>query len=249
MSPAPGKIRSCVRAAVNRAIARCGLEITGKPRLEELRRLVRLGGRSRSQYGQDVFVLSEIGFPRRGFFVEFGAHDGVKFSNTYLLEKELGWTGILAEPARSCHASLAANRSCIIETNCVWKESGTSKPFREEHRGMCSSLDGLERAARSKRARDGSATVYDVQTISLQEMLAKHGAPPVIDYVSIDTEGSELDILEAFDFSAYTFRTMTCEHNYDPFTREAIHDLLTRHGYVRLYQHISMCDDWYVHAG
>src|ERR1017187_1984592 len=51
---------------------------------------------SKSQLRQDLMVLSELDFKRGGYFVEFGATNGVTLSNTYLLEKEYGWTGILA---------------------------------------------------------------------------------------------------------------------------------------------------------
>ena len=132
------RLRLLLRDGVNGALAPCGLEITDRSQLAELRTLVRLGGRSRSQYGQDVFVLSELGFPRKGFFVEFGAYDGVTFSNTHLLEKELDWSGILAEPASCCHADLAANRTCMIEHGCVWRESDTQLSFREEKRAFLS---------------------------------------------------------------------------------------------------------------
>src|SRR5271165_3354934 len=71
---------------------------------------------SRSQLGQDLFVLSELKFKRNGFFCEFGAASGVDYSNTFLLEKEFGWGGILAEPARRWHKSLRDNRNCTIET-------------------------------------------------------------------------------------------------------------------------------------
>jgi FkbM family methyltransferase len=242
------KLRLLARDGLNCALAPCGLEITNRPQLEELRALVRFGGRSRSQYGQDIFVLSELGFPRNGFFVEFGAYDGVTFSNTHLLEKELGWRGILAEPARCCHADLAANRSCMIETGCVWRESDAKLSFQEEQRAFLSKLGSHDVGAQAKPADRGPAAVYEVQTISLNDLLAKYDAPHWIDYLSIDTEGSEFDILNAFDFDAHIFRTITCEHNYNHATRAAIHDLLSRHGYVRRYQHYSMCDDWYVFA-
>lgn len=242
------RLRLLARDGLNGALARCGLEITGRPQLKELRALVRFGGRSRSQYGQDVFVLSELGFARNGFFVEFGAYDGVTFSNTHLLEKELGWAGIVAEPARCCHADLAANRSCAIETDCVWRESGARLSFREEKRAFLSKPGDRTAATHAVGAGSGAA-VYEVRTISLKDMLAKYDAPHWIDYLSIDTEGSEFDILNAFDFKSHTFRTITCEHNHNHVIRAAIHDLLSRHGYVRRYQHYSMCDDWYVFAG
>ena len=62
--------------------------------------------KSRAQLKQDIFVLLETGFKRDGYFVEFGATNGVDLSNSWLLEKAFGWTGILAEPARIWHDDL-----------------------------------------------------------------------------------------------------------------------------------------------
>ena len=76
-------------------------------------------------------------------------------------------------------------------------------------------------------------------------MLSKYDAPKKIDYLSIDTEGTELEILSAFDFSKYTIRIITCEHNYTS-ARGKINKLLIKKGYVRMYQDLSMFDDWYV---
>ena len=61
---------------------------------------------SKSQLGQDIFALFEVGFKEGGYFVEFGATNGVSLSNTYVLEKEFAWGGILAEPAMRWHRDI-----------------------------------------------------------------------------------------------------------------------------------------------
>ena len=64
-----------------------------------------------------------------------------------------------------------------------------------------------------------------------------------VDFASIDTEGSEFEILEAFDFKRYPFKVITCEHNFTP-AREKIHGLLTAAGYVRKYEKVSDFQDF-----
>tara|TARA_B100000242_G_C42645512_1_gene303440 strand:- start:264 stop:500 length:237 start_codon:yes stop_codon:yes gene_type:complete len=76
-------------------------------------------------------------------------------------------------------------------------------------------------------------------------MLKKHNAPKTIDYLSIDTEGSEFEILSNFDFDEYDIKIITCEHNYTSM-REKIFDLLSAQGYERKYSEFSLFDDWYV---
>ena len=86
---------------------------------------------------------------------------------------------------------------------------------------------------------------YQVKTISLEDLLDKYGAPSVIDYLSIDTEGSEFEILSTFNFEKYKFRIITCEHNYTE-NREKIHSLLHEKGYVIKFTEVSKFDDWFV---
>ena len=76
-------------------------------------------------------------------------------------------------------------------------------------------------------------------------MLKKHKAPKEIDYLSIDTEGSEYEILSGFDFNEYDIKVITCEHNYGEI-REKIFDLLSANGYMRKLSKFSLWDDWYV---
>jgi FkbM family methyltransferase len=200
--------------------------------------------KSKSQLRQDLFVLSELRFKKNGYFVEFGATNGVELSNSYLMEKEFLWNGILAEPARRWHKELRDNRSAPIETKCVWKESGQMVKFNETEYGEFSTIDSFSKKDGHSDARKSGAR-YDVETISLLDLLEAHNAPSVIDYLSIDTEGSEYEILENFDFDHYKFKVITCEHNYTP-QREKIYDLLTRNGYKRQFETLSQFDDWYV---
>jgi FkbM family methyltransferase len=202
---------------------------------------------STSQLGQDVFALYENGLKKSGFFVEFGARDGVDLSNSYLLEKEFGWSGIVAEPATRWHEDLKSNRNCHVETNCVWRESNKILTFSEADEGGVSTIDLFNSADSRKRNRKHGKT-YDVSTISLVDLLDKYNAPRIVDFLSIDTEGSEYQILSTFDFKKYQIRVITCEHNFAP-QRESIFSLLTANGYVRKFEGRSSFDDWYVKTG
>ena len=208
-------------------------------------RCIDLLDRSQAEFRQDLFVLSQLGFRENGYFVEFGATNGIDFSNTYLLEKEFGWTGILAEPAQSWHGALKQNRSAAVDTRCVWKETGAQLAFREALVGELSTMEHLADKDRHSHARRFGGTTYDVETVSLNDLLCDHNAPRQIDYLSLDTEGSELDILNAFDFSNYEIRLITCEHNFTE-NRERIHNLLASRGYRRIFETLDIVDDWYV---
>lgn len=208
-------------------------------------RCIDLLERSQAEFRQDLFVLSQLNFRESGYFVEFGATNGVDFSNTHLLEKEFGWTGILAEPARSWSTALEQNRTAKIDTRCVWKESGAKLAFREALVGELSTMEHLADKDRHSHARRFGGTTYDVETVSLNDLLKDHNAPREIDYLSLDTEGSELDILNAFDFSKYDIRLITCEHNFTE-NRERIHNLLVSKGYRRVFETLEIVDDWYI---
>jgi FkbM family methyltransferase len=200
---------------------------------------------SKSQIRQDLFVLSELDFKKRGFFVEFGATNGLTLSNTYLLEKEFEWEGILVEPAKCWHQDLYVNRTCRIETKCVWSKSNTKLTFIETDIPALSTIDYFRSKDWPKNLRQTGNKKYEVETISLLDLLDTHRAPQMIDYLSIDTEGSEFEILSNFDFDRYQFRIITCEHNHTPI-RQKIHELLTSYGYTIKFDDLSRFDDWYV---
>jgi hypothetical protein len=104
-------------------------------------------------------------------------------------------------------------------------------------------LSGLDSKNHFHRPRQ-SKKVYSVKTVSLYDLLERNNAPKQIDFLSIDTEGSEFDILNSFNFEKYSFRIITCEHNYSK-QRKEIRKLLESNGYRRKFSWISFVDDWY----
>lgn len=201
--------------------------------------------RSYSQLQQDLvaeYILG-LGNTKTGFFVEFGATDGVTLSNSFVLEKN-GWIGILAEPDSNWHSELENNRNSVIDKRCVFSDSGEKLSFINSKIGE---LSGIQEFASqdgwSTQRLEGEWTT--VETISLQDLLKTHNAPRKIDYLSIDTEGSEYKIIEKFIFSDWDISFISIEHNYT--NNEILIDhKLREFGFARIYPAISAWDAWYI---
>ena len=205
-------------------------------------------GKSSAQLLQDLFVIYFSKGKKSGYFVEFGATDGISHSNTYRLEKAFDWKGILAEPSSVWHERLRGNRNCHIDTRCVYSKSNEKVSFRNTYEYP--DLSGIEKNLQSdhnKELRQKFST-DEVSTVSLIDLLKNYDAPDSIDYLSIDTEGSELEILSAFDFSAYKIALLTVEHNFINDQRNELKALLERNGFIRVFENISRWDDWYINA-
>jgi len=213
--------------------------------VETSKKLLEVVGDSKSQLQQDLFVLGILGCKRGGFYVEFGATDGISLSNTYLLETKFGWNGILAEPALEWKNDLIINRpNSHITNECVWKSSGEKIAFLQTKEKEFSTIAKFSKHDVHESVRQFGSK-YDVDTISLEDLLRKFGAPKIIDFLSIDTEGSEFAILESFDFDSFQFSVIVCEHNFTV-NREKIYNLLISKGYSRVMENLSLFDDWYV---
>jgi FkbM family methyltransferase len=200
-----------------------------------------------SQLRQDLFfawILERIvGKNNGGFFVEFGATNGVTFSNTLYFENS-GWAGLLVEPGKIWHSELVSNRNCLIDFRCVSNESNKLVEFNETQAPELSTIAVYsDQDHHSSLRKEGKH--YQVDTVSLLDLLREHQCPAFISYLSIDTEGSELDILESFDFSAYSIGIMSIEHNYTQ-NRDKIQKLMESAGFTRILQNHSKWDDWYL---
>ena len=198
--------------------------------------------KSHAQLFQDLFVLLTLQEKRGGYFVEFGAADGLFLSNSALLESQYGWNGIVAEPSKKWEFALRKNRQCAVDLRCVWKTTGEKLTFSETDNAEFSTLSNFKSVDNHDRRRSRE---YEVETVTLNDLLSDHGAPQEIDYLSIDTEGSEFSILQELDFSKWSFKIITVEHNFQK-QRIALHALLTSHNYTRVFEAISSFDDWYI---
>jgi len=200
-----------------------------------------------SQLGQDIWVLEQTNYKKSGFFVEFGATDGVSLSNTWLLEKKFAWQGICAEPNPKLYSQLIANRDCCISNDCVGAQTGEKVDFilADAYGGMLKHAELDNHADKRNAYAEFENNKVELETISLHDFLVKNNAPKEITYLSIDTEGSEFEILQNFPFEEWDIQYLTIEHNFTE-QRERIHALLSRYGYVR--KEVEW-DDWYYKEG
>ena len=192
-----------------------------------------------------MFVLWQLNQKKNGVFVEFGATDGLFGSNSLMLEQR-GWTGILSEPAKCWHERLKLNRAgSTLDFRCVWVESNKQIDFSECEAEGLSTISSFVNQDHHANVREKSVH-YSVNTVSLNDLLDQHSIKG-IDYLSIDTEGSEFDILNAWDPVQHPISIITVEHNYVVGKRDALEHLLTERGYIPLLRKYSLFDDWYVH--
>ena len=94
---------------------------------------------------------------------------------------------------------------------------------------------------------NNTATSYKVETISLNDLILESGIKDQITYLSIDTEGGELEILQNFDFNSWSPAIITVEHN---FTKSALklNAFLVAKGYIQILESISKFESWFIHV-
>lgn len=192
----------------------------------------------------DFFVLENTYYKKNGYFVDIGAADGVIGSNTFILEKFYNWNGICVDPNPNLIEKLAGSRDSQICSLCVWRDSGKilnfSYPESPEFVGW-NFRAGVESVIEKNSQNFISQPVF---TISLSDLLLLYNAPKEIDYMSLDVEGSEFDILENFNFSDYKIKIISVEHDFDV-QREKIYNLLISKNYTRFFTDNSINEDIY----
>ena len=207
--------------------------------------------KSKSQLFQDLFVLFNSNEKRNGTFLEFGATDGFSLSNTYLLENSYEWKGVLAEPSPQWCESLNKNRpNCKIINDCIYSESGKSLDFFVSNTGVLSTIEefkhsDLKSMPGNSKIRNSGGYSTKVSSISLNDVFIKYFNSSPIDYMSVDTEGSELEILRNFDFKKFGPSILTVEHNHSD-EEKMIDELLMVNGYIRYFKEHTQFNAWYI---
>jgi FkbM family methyltransferase len=198
---------------------------------------------SYSQHQQELFALETLNFKRGGFFLEIGVGPGTSYSNTYLLEKYFGWNGILCEPNPNYIESIKSSRTVTLDQRAVYSRSGENVKFLcvPGIYGLLSTMSDFVHSDAHQRYGEH----VEVPTVSLEDVLVQNNAPNEIDYISIDTEGSETEIIGNFDFNKWNISILTIEHNLVPGRIEVFDSILGPFGYERVYADISGGDAWY----
>lgn len=196
-----------------------------------------------SQWKQDQ-ILNENFFKnkKQGFFIDIGAHDGITINNTYYFEKNLDWKGIAIEPIPQIFETLKKNRKCNCILGGAYNKNGKIKftkidGYSEMLSGISDSYDNRhkERINNEIKTMGGNIKEIEIDCFTLERLIDENKDIPIntvgkkiIDYLSIDTEGSELQILEGINFDKAVFDVIEIEENYYD---EKIYKLLERNGY------------------
>jgi FkbM family methyltransferase len=200
--------------------------------LERHAYVVPIEGSYQAQHGEDRWLEAFFKGRTSGFFVEVGAYDGIVLSNTYFFET-VGWIGVLVEPdpikAARCRETRPKSR--VFECAAVASGSPPEVTFYRVDRGQVYSTINMTEEHRRRLARDGLAFHETrVRAMTLDAILESAGATEV-DFVTIDVEEGEFDVLNGFDILRWRPKAVMIETN-ARFRKPEIRNYFVKHGYV-----------------
>lgn len=178
----------------------------------------------------DKFVIEDI-FPskRDGFFIEIGAINGICDSNTYLLETEFNWKGIIVEANTKIFPDLEKNRTAKCLNVALYDKITSVKFIESTNVGYSCIKEDLTDNHRDKCINDGHK-IIDVQTIDFETLLTMYNCPTHINYISMDIEGGEYRALKTFPFDRYKVDFFSIEGSHF----DKVIELMTSKGFKRI---------------
>lgn len=190
-----------------------------------------------SQHGQDRYLYETVFKDRHGgVFVDIGAYDGETLSNTVFFERHLGWTGLCVEPLPAAFEKLKASRTATCLNVCIGDYDGEGDFFDVDMHNYGKMYSGLIENYDSRHTQiiqtyGQSGRRLRVPVRRLGPILDELGLTR-IDYMTIDTEGSELKILLDTDLARYNVEVLSIENNYQD---QRIIDRMAALGYERVH--------------
>ena len=176
-----------------------------------------------SQCGQDK-LIDDLLRKRNGVFVDVGAADGETNSNTLFFEESRDWHGLLVEPhPEASQACFARRSSPVAECAILSRSDNYLTEFRAiegEYSQMSYAIDradrvNLDRLDKYSEKTPIKTSIIMVQVAPLQSLLDKYHIS-AIDYLSIDTEGADLDVLQTIDWTRTKIRVISTEKQANP---------------------------------
>lgn len=172
---------------------------------------------------------------RECFYVDVGANDGLIVSNTAYFDFDLGWKGICIEPHPRAFSELKKNRLNSINLNLCISNSNDEIDFLviDGYAEMLSGIDSMYHPDHRKRIDDeinkngGSKKIVKIKSKPLKDIFEERSITKV-DYLSIDTEGSEYEIISSIDFEKVDIRVISTENS----SKSNINEFLTEKGYI-----------------
>ena len=187
------------------------------------------------QHREDEFLNTLFPEDYTGVCIEVGAADGISGSNTYFFENK-GWRALCIEPIQASYEHCQSCRKECVNC-CISNEDSEEKDFHIFCIGNnLSAISGLipdERLIESHSHLLTDRTSCKVKVRSLTSLLDELNYPTTIDFISIDTENTELDVLKGIDFDKYDIKAMVIENNFnEPFCE----DFLKLHCYRKIHR-------------
>ena len=177
-----------------------------------------------SQWGTDEVIdkliySNQDNKDKKGIFVEIGAYDGVKYSNTYYFEKIKDWTGILVEPLPNQYALCSYNRWGITHHGCVssyngYCKFGWIKGYSEMVSGIIENFQPKfrDRVFKEINQHKQEIQLLEIPTVTINSLLSSYNIMKV-DYLSLDTVSTELEVLQAFDIEKNPTKIISLDTN------------------------------------
>lgn len=209
--------------------------------------------KSLSQDAEEQYAYSQFFYGRTGgTFLEMGALDGFLFSNTYALESEMGWHGVLIEASPSSFAALARNRPQQVAVHVAVCGKPQTVHYADEGNECCRGIAEFMSMPFRERwhpqlAGGNFSGLPSVPCVPLGFVLGLVGIQHVNFYI-LDVEGGELSVLQAIDFSQLSFDVIVIEADGgNPDKDRGVIDLLATKGYA--YHGHVVRNDWFVRQG